>query len=283
MQYRVQRTIVAWQRWSHAAGVTEPHPIPLGVAADRFVPMAGIRNFRDYGGYRARGGQIRRGLLFRSGQHGAATDEDIARLDDLALSLIVDLRGGGERRRAPCRRSPTFTGTVILVDAETAGLAPHIAAARDNGADARTAMGEGYRAMPFRPVLVDILGRYFAALAETSGPSLVHCAAGKDRTGLAVALLHDMLGVHPDDLVADYMLTNQAEPDPMLRLEGVRRMFGMDMDDQAVRELLSVRPEYLAAALDSIRERHGSLDAYRTDVLGVGAAQQRAIAEHLMV
>ena len=65
-----------------------------------------------------------------------------------------------------------------------------------------------YTAAPFAPRHLDLFSRYFRALAEAEGPVLIHCAAGKDRTGVLAALTHSLAGVHRDDMLADYLLTN---------------------------------------------------------------------------
>jgi protein tyrosine/serine phosphatase len=246
--------------------------------AERLLPLAGIRNFRDYGGYRAGRSALRRGVLFRSGQHNGASDSDLEAVDRIGLALVVDLRGASERAAAPCRRGPGFAARIVSVDDETAGLAPHVAAARAAGADPRSAMAEAYRGLPFRPTLTTILGAYFEALAETDGPSLVHCLAGKDRTGFAVALLHHLLGVHHDDLVADYLLSNQAGLAATRTGAAARRLFGVEIGEDAVRELMGVREEYLDAAFAAVRETHGSIESYCRDRLGVDTPRRDALA-----
>ena len=73
--------------------------------AERVLPLSGIHNFRDYGGYAVEGGgRLREGVLWRSAHHEAATDEDLAALDALRLETIIDLRGDDERELHPCRR-----------------------------------------------------------------------------------------------------------------------------------------------------------------------------------
>ena len=249
------------------------------IDADRHLLLEGIRNFRDYGGYAvAGGGQLRRGLLFRSAQHGRASDADLDVVAGLQLAVIIDLRGPRERAASPSRRPAGSTAAVLYVDADTTGLAPHVEAARgarDPDA-ARAAMARGYAELPFRPRLVPILARYFEALADYDGPSLIHCMAGKDRTGIAVALLHAMLGVHRDDWMADYMLTNRAglfEDGGLLEPE---------IDDPTRRVLMGVDPSYLDAAFAAMFAQHGSVDAYLRDVLGVDRARYEAIAARLI-
>jgi len=88
----------------------------------RVLPLTGIHNFRDYGLYSvAGGGRVRPGLLWRSAQHGDATDADLSVVRDLGIGTVVDLRGNSERDAKPCRRYPGFAAEVLFHDGETAG------------------------------------------------------------------------------------------------------------------------------------------------------------------
>ena len=174
--------------------------------ADRVLPLSGIHNFRDYGGYAVEdGGRLRQGLLWRSAHHEQATDADLGAVDALGLETVIDLRGDDEREMHPCRRSDNFSARVLFAGGVTAGLAPHLQAAGGaiDVATARARMIDTYAGMPYRSALVATLRLYLAALAEYDAPSLVHCVAGKDRTGFAVAIVHRLVGVHEDDLMHD--------------------------------------------------------------------------------
>ncbi len=254
---------------------------------NRVLRLEGVHNFRDFGGYAvAGGGRVKRGLLWRSAQHVGATDVDLAAIDALGLATVVDLRGNSERAAAPCRRGPGFTAEVILFDGETAGLGNHVDAAAGviDEAGAKGAMGKLYSEIAFRPNLIDLLHRYFAALAERDGASLVHCLAGKDRTGLAVALVHHALGVHRDDIVEDYMLTRTAGNIEQRIAAGaapIRARYGA-IPDGAVRALMGVEAEYLETAFSAIVARYGSLDGYLAQVLHAGPAEREKLAQRLV-
>jgi protein-tyrosine phosphatase len=257
---------------------------------DRILPTTGVVNFRDYGGYATRdGGRVKQGVLWRSAQHMLATPDDLDMVQRLHLSAVVDLRGDSERAEYPCLRHADFSARVLHSEGDTAGdlkVAPHEAAADGvaTKAQAHAAMADLYRGLPFRPALIGAFRHYFAVVGQ--GATLLHCVAGKDRTGVAAALLHDLLDVHPDDMMADYMLTNTAaridERFPT-SLAHMRARYGHTMDDEASRLLMSVDPEWLHAAFEAIRERHGTITAYRRDVLGVDAAREEAIRAALIV
>jgi protein tyrosine/serine phosphatase len=253
----------------------------------RVVPTKAIHNFRDYGGYRAKEGRIAWQKLYRSADHSLATQADLDLVANLGLTSVIDLRGASERAKAPCRRPLGFSASVICSEGETTP-APHASAAATafDADSARRNMMERYGDVAFRPYLATVYRRYFAALATSDGPTLVYCSAGKDRTGVLVALLQSLLGVHRDDIFADYLLTNTVG-DPALRLATLRidleRRFGAPMSEDAVRIVSSVFPEFLQRSFEVITERCGSIDRYLTDVLGVTPELRHAVSARLIV
>jgi len=113
---------------------------------------------------------------------------------------------------------------------------------------------------------------------------LIHCAAGKDRTGILAALTHRIVGVHHDDMIEDYLLTNTAvrleERAPEIA-ERMSRWSGRPASPEAVIAFVGVAPEYLDEAFAEIDRKSGSLDAYLADNLGLDAAMRQRIAERL--
>jgi len=255
---------------------------------DRLHRFDALDNFRDYGDYAsAAGRRIAGGRLFRSAHHARATGPDLERLAGLGLAAVVDLRRPGERRDQPSRRPPGFTGQVIESAHDDGGEAPHITFLKtaDLTIDAgRRFMTDTYRELPFDPAHIDLFTRYFRALGEADGPVLIHCAAGKDRTGLLAALTHRLLGVHPDDMVEDYLLTNAAV-DLAGRAPAIARqleaMTGRPVAHDAVVAFLGVEPVYLETAMAEIAARHGSVETYLERALGVDAALRDRIGERL--
>jgi protein-tyrosine phosphatase len=244
-----------------------------------------IRNFRDCGGYPTRDGRrVVTGRLFRSAHQGDATDADLQALRDLGIGTIVDLRRPGERERAPSRRWPDFSARVIEhIGPAEEELPPHLQAFKKAGFSpelADIAMMDIYRETAFDPMLVALFSDYFAALAESDSGVLVHCAAGKDRTGIAVALTHHMLGVSEEDIAKDFLETNNsnlADGHNMAVWRSQLGSGGKDALEDAVRVVLSVKLHYLETAFAEIVKRTGSVDAYLRDVLDVTDARRAAI------
>lgn len=253
----------------------------------RVLPFDGVHNFRDYGGYEtAFGARLKRGLLWRSAQHGDASDADLDAIHGLGITAVIDLRGPSERNAKPCRRHADFAAEVLAHPDETAGLALHTEAADGvvTAAEARAAMLNLYRGIAFRPNLVPMLRAYFDVLERASGPSLVHCVAGKDRTGWAVAMAQHALGVPREAIMEDYLLTNSAgNIEARIAAGGlqIRERHGAISDD-TIRALMGVDADYLNAAFAAVDESCGDTDRYLAEVLGIDAARREALAAHYL-
>lgn len=254
----------------------------------RIFPFEGVENFRDFGGYDAQGRQVKRGLLYRSAHHGNATETDLAAMRDLGLSVIVDLRRPNERERDPCRRWEGFAATVIENDIGQVHDDPwHLFIANsDLSVEAfRRYMEDYYLEAPFVERHVDLYSRYFQALANTDGAVLIHCAAGKDRTGILAALTHHMAGVSEADIVADFLLTNDPgrfERRVPVMMQVMKDLTGKTPTEEAVRTALGVEAHYLENAFAAIHQRHGSLDAYLEEALGVDEKMRQAIHDRIL-
>ena len=255
----------------------------------RHIAFEGIENFRDFGGYATACGRgLRTGRLFRSGHHARASEADLQRLAGLGISVIVDLRRPDERQRDPNRRWQGFGAQVIENDAEQEHVVEwlqFLAASDLSIAAFRRYMLDYYRAAPTDPRYADLYSRYFHALAESEGPVLVHCAAGKDRTGVICALTHHMAGVHDDDIVADYLLTNDpARVEARAAVVGplIREATGRTPTDAAVRYAISVDAEFLDETFAALRERFGSVDGYLETALGLTPPLRARIHDRLL-
>jgi len=253
----------------------------------RHIDFDAIENFRDFGGYgTACGRGLVAGRLYRSGHHAHATDADLAKLQALGPVAIVDLRQASERAREPSRRWMGFEAQVVEND---------ILSSQDwvdelmvSPLTAEALVGDTrrhYRMNVFEPRLIDLFSRFLQTVGDAEGPVVVHCAAGKDRTGLACAFLHHIAGVHHDDMIADYLLTNdESRIERKMALSGafVEGLVGRRPSDDALRAWVQVYPEFLDAAFDEIRQRCGSMDRYLEDVLGVDAGLRERLQARVL-
>lgn len=254
----------------------------------RHVDFEGIENFRDFGGYdTACGRGLKTGRLYRSGHLGLATGADLARMEALGIAAIADLRQPSERLLEPRRRWDSFAGEIIESDAPS--LTPDwVEALKTASLEAEfwyDGTLEHYRQHAFEPRHIEVFRRLLRRLAEDDGAVVVHCAAGKDRTGVACALIHHVAGVPREAMIADYLLTN--DESRMARriaqsAEFVERITGRRPTDHALRVAVSVYPAFLEAFFESVDARCGSMDAYVADVLGVDPDMKAAIHERIL-
>jgi protein-tyrosine phosphatase len=255
---------------------------------DRLVDFERVLNFRDFGGWEATdGGKIARGKLWRSAAFNDATEADMARLDAMSVRFVVDLRRPEERKHEP-NKWPGESCRVIFNDegAEGIALPPHLVALLQSDLSPQSTRGymmSLYREIPFDPRLIRLYRDWFAELGE-GGAGVIHCAAGKDRTGIGCALTLLALGVDEETVFADYEFTNAAVdletrmPKIQARME---ERLARKLDPAALKPMLGVEIDYLRNALDAIVERHGSALSYIEFVLGVGPAQREDLRAKL--
>lgn len=249
-------------------------------SSDPFVPTEGIHNLRDYGGWAVSGGgRVKTGLLWRSGQHIEASDDDLETLQGLDVRTVIDLRGVSEREKFPCRRHANFGAQVLAHPGETSSSPPHEGgggAVKMTAQRAYDRMIAVYTRMPVNEAMISMFTRYFEALDTREGGSLVNCFAGKDRTGIAASLLLHILGVHRDDAIAEYLRTNDAPTKHVLERQSLPRMREVydGIEDAAIDNLMNVRPEYIETYFSEVTRDHGSIDTYLAQTLGVDEARK---------
>lgn len=255
---------------------------------DRLIPFDRVLNFRDFGGWEtADGARVARGKLYRSASFHDATAADIAKLNAMNLRFLVDLRRPEERAHEPSAWSNDAC-RVIFNDEGRGGseLPPHLVALLQSDLTAQSTrdyMMSLYREIPFDPRLVGLYRDWFAELLE-GGAGVVHCAAGKDRTGIICALTLMALGVDEDAVYADYDFTNQAV-DLEARMprikERMEQRLGRKLDGAALKPMLGVHVDYLREAMNVIEAKHGSALSYMEEALGVGAKERAVLRDKL--
>ncbi|MFF8782081.1 tyrosine-protein phosphatase [Streptomyces sp. NPDC015140] len=253
--------------------------------------LTGVRNFRDVGGLPAADGRrVRQGVLFRSGHLAHATGEDAAFLATLGLHTIFDFRNAADQKlEGPDVELPGVRN-VNLPLSDPADGAEFWKMVRDGDLDqlhAILADGKGAQRMiaSYRTIITERTAehsRVLHALAEDSVPALMHCAAGKDRAGLSIAVTLLALGVERDAVLDDYLKSNATQ-----RRYKVRRgSSAASAYSPEVMELLSplfdARAEYLAAALDTVEETWGGVDAYLEQGLHLTPATRERLRERML-
>src|SRR6266853_305658 len=230
----------------------------------RHLNLAGAGNFRDLGGYRTTDGRaVRWRQIFRSNHLGHLTEADIEVLRPLGLKSAFDFRGTEERVAAICGLAEIAVHSLPIEPTVVAALRARLASGLPlSSADAVEVMRESYRnyvrhdTPSFRAL--------FALLLEDRAPLVIHCTAGKDRTGFACALILHSLGAADDLIAEDYLLTNRFyRRDPAA---------SSDLPEDVKQVLGSVQLSFLAAAFEAIDADYGNLENYLRDGLGLGAA-----------
>jgi protein-tyrosine phosphatase len=246
------------------------------LATERRLGMAGAPNFRDFGGYpSALGKQVKWGYLFRSGQLSFLSDEDVALLASLDLDLVFDFRRVEEQEsdlsRLPSEPGPRVVSLPIIPGSNSRFFEE--AGGQDRGAGAMfDFMLEINR--DFADAQAETYGRMFSEiLAAEDARFLVHCAAGKDRTGFAAAIVLLALGVPREVVMRDYLLTGRYFL-PERELGRLRKKYQMEnMLVEDILPMLEVHEDYLAMALGYIDEHYESVESYLERALGVGAPE----------
>ncbi len=235
----------------------------------RHLNLAGASNFRDLGGYPGKDGRtVRWRRIFRSNHLGHVTKTDIEILRGLGLKSAFDFRGTEERAAAICGVAGIAVHSLPIEPTVVAALRARLAwGVALSSADALDVMRDSYR--NYVRYSTPSFRALFAHLLEDRAPLVIHCTAGKDRTGFACALILHALGVPNEVIAEDYLLTNRFyRRDPSA---------SRDLPDEVSQVLGSVQASFLAAGFEAIRADYGDLESYFTCGLGLGAAERAGL------
>jgi protein-tyrosine phosphatase len=256
------------------------------IVAERQLPLSCCNNFRDLGGYRtADGRSLRWNRLYRADDLSKLTRDDVDYLSQLKVKLVCDFRSNREQEATPDREIEATEQLNLPIDQQ--GVEPN-EIQRKIRTGGLVALGTHQTMIDAYRAFVTDYPEQWAAMFERltqpeNLPTVVHCTAGKDRTGFASALVLLALDVPVETVFEDYLLTNYYQQNFMrfvLRWVPLYSFFRTDPDD--VLPLLLAKREYLQASIDAMIETHGSIDGYLEEALGMAAERRAELATQLL-
>ena len=235
-------------------------------SAKRHVVLQGAANFRDIGGYETKDGHhVKWGEIYRSADISKLTDADLAVLKQRNITYDVDLRGTQESAKAPDKINPGTDYILCPAGSDNMDWMKIMSQLKGNGGDSLMDVYYGntqYLAARYKPFFDKLLGL-------PAGQSLVyHCTAGKDRTGIATALLLYALGVPYKTIAADYEATNYYRKDVNAATEGQMVAY-MHLDPQVAKDMMAAKKSYLDTTFAAINKQYGSIDNFLRDQVGL--------------
>jgi protein-tyrosine phosphatase len=259
-------------------------PVAGGAPWNRRVPLRGSGNFRDIGGYPTADGRIvRTGVVFRSGSLDGLSEEDVPVLQLLGVRAVADLRREPERAEVT---PPWFAASGIAVTQLPIGTrVAHLRSIAEQMLSGEVAdFGPDDMVDIYSTLLTHYpaeFGEVFRVIAHTEGATVVHCTAGKDRTGVAVALLLSFLGVDDAAVAEDYALSQQYYSMPLLEQLEVRfAERGADLD--RVRAFFEAQAAVMLGLLADLRDRFGGAADYLTGPAEVSVDDLARVRERLL-
>lgn len=257
---------------------TQPAPKTSSSAQhQRLLPLQGGQNFRDLGGYRTGDGRmVRWGLLFRSGAMQHLTAKDFEYLHKLGIRTVCDLRDNNERSKAKTPWPDANMPNVIAGDytLEDRGIGIPSSTVEWTAERARSIMLEQYKDM--LPRFRQEYRRIFSELLAGNAPLAFNCSAGKDRTGVASALILTALGVPRETVMQDYLLSNRY-------LDRKRLMQAADgeikLPPDALEVFVTVDRDFLEATFRVMDAHQGGVNGYLRDEMGLGAPEIKKLRD----
>ncbi|MFJ2570199.1 tyrosine-protein phosphatase [Streptomyces halstedii] len=254
------------------------------------IELTGVRNFRDVGGLPTLDGRrVRFGRLYRSGHLAHASEADTAFLSGLGLHTVFDFRNAADHRLDGYDVELPGVRNVSIPLSDPADGAEFWRLVRDGNIEQLRSIlagGKGTERMiaSYRSIITDRTAehsRVLHALAEDSVPALMHCAAGKDRAGLSIAVALLAVGVGREAIEADYLKSNDAHRRYKVQRSDTSAAGMSDEVMELLNPLFGARAEYLAAAFTTIEESWGGTDRYLTEGLRLAPETREKLRERL--
>ncbi len=257
------------------------------IASERRIPIHSIVNLRDLGGLPTKDGKVTQwGKLYRSGKLADLSKKDMKHFSSLGIKTVVDFRNDIEIKKDPNKypkNSNINYVRVVIGDKEgnvQEALKKQVMKNRkDPNFDSKAFVENvnrefidkyAHQYIPLMELLMD----------ESNYPLLFHCTAGKDRTGLAAAIILGAIGVDKKDIMDDFMMSNYYRNDHNNKV--LRKMTLIGVHQNVAQPLLEVSDTYLQAAFDKMDENHGDMDTFLADQLGISDVQKDILQSQLL-
>ena len=236
----------------------------------RLLPMDGAHNTRELGGYKTTDGKsVKWGMLYRSDKLSDISDTDQAYLRDLGIKKIIDFRSKEEKTEDPdiIPKGINYVEMPISVDGAMRSKIEAVLKGETNK-DVKSFLIDANK--EFVSNYTGVYEDFLRNLIDDDGPTLFHCTAGKDRAGFAAAITLIALGVSKEDVINDYMKTNQFTKERIEEIIGqIELMTLYQTDAEILRPLLGVEREYIETAFQTAEEKYGSLENFIRDGLNI--------------
>ncbi len=270
----------------------------MKIEKEHFLPVTGIVNTRDLGGYTTpEGMMVKSGLLIRGASLATAKDSDLAVLSDLHVVKVIDFRSSFEKKGKENRLLPGAAYIDLPIqpvnNEEASSLAAKhksfnlsklimIAAFNDK---AKSFAREMYPLLVMRPECQQQFAAFLREVVETTeGTVFFHCTQGKDRTGLAAAFLLSALGIDRETVIADFDKTNEVYARDVRKYCRRVKFFGGKEEELAVvKSFIGANTDNFIRALDLINAEYGSMDVYLREVLGLTEADLKTLKERYLM
>ncbi len=257
------------------------------ILAERQLSLEGARNFRDLGGYEGHGGRrLKWGKLFRSSKLSNLTEPDSAYVKRLGLTLICDFRQVVEQELEPTWLGEE--GTPLLASLPVRPGSSHSFIENLHNGIIAVDDAASFMEEINRDFVINQMPQYaemFRLLLLGDQQVLIHCASGKDRAGFGAALILDVLGVDEDAIVEDYLLTNRYLPIEE-EIQKLSRQFtdhtGAPVSEEVLRPMIEVRPEYIRACFEEIRQRFESREHFYESALQLDRDKLQALKDRYL-
>lgn len=258
----------------------------------RSIALQKVRNVRDLGGVSVEGDRVvAPGLFFRGAALNEATESDQAKLfGDLGITCVIDVRCGWEREAKPDVSFPGVENLHIpFFDLEKVGVeyTEPAAGTKVVGRDVACDPLRFYRALSNVLTAAQMREAVHCAFSHAleGKPVYLHCSGGKDRAGVLAALILAILGASEEDVLADYLLTNESR-DRHYEREFQRFLRFADGDEELAHKLTRshrANPENLQAFYDSLEVRYGGIEAFIVEALQIDRHYRARLKERLTV